>query len=133
MSRPFAGLLCLATACCGPSGGVDAGADGGRCPSVSPACDAGTSPSYRSQVEPILERSCLPCHTPGQQPYAGFDLSSYGAVDAIHQTVLEQLYICAMPNGDGGPGFALDGGSLTLSPADRLTVIDWCCSGAPDN
>jgi hypothetical protein len=117
----------------GGSGGEDGGSDAGGCPVLNPACPT-PPPSYASQVAPIIKQACLPCHTPGQQPYAApFALNTWQGVSGLHGTVVEQLYICAMPNGDGGPAFVLDGGPVLLSNADKLTVMDWCLCGAPNN
>ncbi|HUB07302.1 MAG TPA: hypothetical protein VMB50_09880 [Myxococcales bacterium] len=128
-------LLASLLAACGGGhpGGGDGGTDGGSCPNLSPTCPS-PPPSYATQVAPILERSCLPCHTPGKQPYAApTDLTNWSAVNGIHGTVLDELFVCAMPNGDGGPGFVLDGGAPTISDADKLTVMDWCLCEAPNN
>ncbi len=97
-----------------------------------PACPA-TAPSYATEVQPILAKDCLPCHTPGQQPYAGFDLSSWSGANGLRQIVEDQLYQCLMPNVRAGATFALDGGIPVLSEADREAVMDWCACGAPNN
>lgn len=127
--------LCLAAACGGPSTPPDAGG----CPVLDSAvldsgcADPSQAPSYQNQVLPIMETECLPCHTRGHTPFSGVDLSTWQGANAYHGLMLYDLDICRMPNGDGGPNFFLDGGVPPIRDADKLTIMDWCACGAPQN
>ena len=94
------------------------------CPPAAPAsCPA--APSYAKDIAPLVKRSCLPCHSPGQQA-ADRDLTSYANFVRLETTDFVQVDACLMPPADAGPDAA-------MSIADRTEMLQWFVCGAPDN
>ena len=102
---------------------LDATAASG-CPRVLPS-SCPVTPSYANDVEPIVKRSCVPCHAPGQVA-ADRNLTTYAGVNRLEATVLVQVNGCLMPPADAGPDAA-------LSTSDRTELLQWLVCGAPDN
>jgi hypothetical protein len=99
-------------------------------PNDEPSACPSPPPSYTTDVLPVLEASCLLCHTPfepdgGANPqYASpTNLTTYAQQFALKGTLLSQLLTCQMPN--------LDAGATPLDEAQRLTLMGWVICGAP--
>jgi hypothetical protein len=84
-----------------------------------PVCPAST-PHY-ADVEPILQKSCIPCH-PGPPGATQWPLTAYDDITPWADVIQDQLCENAMPPADGGIG---------IDPSDRLTILDWVQCGAP--
>jgi hypothetical protein len=85
------------------------------------ACGTAT-PSYASDVAPVLGSYCVPCHKPsGIEP--NHLLDSYAHVFGERRGVLSQLFNCAMPPSD----------EPAPSAAQIQAVLDWLVCGAPNN
>jgi len=91
--------------------------DGGDCPAASP--------SYQTDVAPIVEQKCTVCHAHG-----GIEPSPlFGSYAEIHATRLSPstmeafIYSCRMP-----PTCAPQ-----LSDAERKTMLKWFACGALNN
>jgi hypothetical protein len=94
------------------------------CPPAAPSsCPA--TPSYAESIAPLVKRSCLPCHSPGQQA-ADRDLTSYANFVRLETTDFVQVEACLMPPADAGPDAA-------MSFADRTEMLQWFVCGSPDN
>ncbi len=76
---------------------IDAGA---ACPKVLPT-GCTPSPSYQTDIAPLITSTCLPCHAAGGVA-SDRDLTTYANVERIESTVLSQIYGCLMPPADGG-------------------------------
>ncbi len=97
-------------------------ADGApTCPSDLPASCPSPTPSYQTDVEPILRSHCVGCHSPSGT--AGYYETTYAQVAAQQSAVLDQVYDCLMPPAD----------SLQLTLAQRETLLAWLVCNAPDN
>jgi hypothetical protein len=114
--------------CSGPSneGASDAGTSTGLCPSDIPALSPDGScpmptPSYQTDIVPILERDCIPCH--GPTGTAGHDETTYAEVANQAGPIFDQVSACLMPTA----------GSPQLTATERLTLLDWLVCSAPDN
>lgn len=128
-------LLAFAAACSSASPGSgtepppapDAGTKDAAAPSacspVPPSCS--TTPSYANDVEPILQRSCLTCHSPGGDA-ADRDLTTPAHIMTIESLVSNDVSQCAMPP-SGAPS------STNVSAADRATILQWLVCGGPNN
>ncbi len=114
-------LALLALSGCGSSSGGSAAG----CPlTVFTSCQAPT-PSWSRDVQPIINRSCAPCHLPGGvSAGTGHDFSTYAVVSAQRATIKGFVETCMMP---------LDGGARPLATADGDALLDWIACGAPDN
>ena len=95
------------------------------CPKALPS-SCTTTPSFARDVDPIVNRSCVPgCHQRGGTS-SDRDLTTYGGVTRLETTIMTQVNACLMPPADAGPDAA-------VSLADRTTLLEWIVCGAPDN
>jgi uncharacterized membrane protein len=113
-------LAAAAVIACSSSPNDPADAGGSTCVSA-PACPAGGAPSYKTEIQPILQAACIPCHSPGGT--AGYDESSYSDVYNQFGAILSQVAICVMPPVNGPQ----------LTDAQRVALTAWLKCGAPDN
>lgn len=99
--------------------------------------------SYKADVQPILEKHCKACHTPGQSGYvvSGFDLENYDSLmkgttygpvvlpgDPLTSALVMLIEGRAdpslkMPHGDAAP----------LTPDEIQTIRRWVEQGAKNN
>ncbi len=91
----------------------------GQCTSPPAACPT-TMPSYQTDVAPILQRDCIPCHATNT---GGKDETTWTLVSGQEEGIFVQVGNCLMP----------PTGSPQLTTADRTTLLDWLVCGAPDN
>jgi hypothetical protein len=87
---------------------------------TAPSCPAST-PDY-TDVAPIFEKSCVPCH-PGPPAAMQWPLTSYGDIAPWAGVIEDEVCENAMPPVDGG---------IAIDPSDRLTILDWVQCGAPE-
>jgi hypothetical protein len=87
---------------------------------MPPSCPAST-PHY-ADVEPILEKSCVPCH-PGPAGSPQWPLTVYGDIAPWAGVIQDEVCGNTMPPVDGGIG---------IDQSDRLTILDWVQCGAPE-
>ena len=97
------------------------GTGGGSACVSAPACPDGGVPSYKTEIAPILQQDCIPCHSPTGP--AGFDMTTYAEVYGELGSILSQVTVCQMP--------PLNGPIMT--DAERTTLTAWLRCGAPDN
>ena len=99
------------------------------CQATLPASCQMPIPSWSTQIQPIVEASCKPCHFPGGQAliqgFTVYNFSTYESFVRAPRTTMEgQLRSCAMPLPDGG-------GYEPLSTADRDLLLDWLVCDEP--
>jgi hypothetical protein len=94
------------------------------CPPAAPSSCPET-PSYAKDIAPLIERACVPCHSPGGVA-ADRDLTTYANVVRLETTNFVQINGCVMPPADAGPDAA-------LSLQDRTELLQWFVCGSPDN
>jgi hypothetical protein len=95
------------------------------CPTDDPtSCPASGAPSYANDIVPIIQTYCntSACHGPGGLS-SSFPLATYSQIEGRISTVHEQVVDCLMPRAPGSD----------LTPADRVTLIDWIVCGSPNN
>ncbi len=122
-ARPLCLAAALATgvvAACSSSSSGGAGGSASACVSAQACPDAGV-PSYQTDIVPLLQQDCIPCHSPTGE--AGFDMTTYAKVSGEAGSMLSQVTLCQMP--------PLDGPSMT--EAQRITLTAWLRCAAPDN
>lgn len=96
--------------------------DSARCElTLASSCPA-AAPSYSQDIAPILSASCTSCHGPGGQE-SQIDFTSYSGVYTKRQSILAQIYDCAMP----------PSGATALATKDAETLLTWLVCGAPNN
>jgi hypothetical protein len=127
LSRPLpyvfmaVSISAIAVAC--GSGSSGDGADAAvTCPGVSACPDSGAIPSYKTDIEPILQQTCTSCHSP-KGIASNQNLTSYAGVYSEKGPVLDQVHDCMMP-----PQNAPD-----LTAAQRVALTTWLYCGSPDN
>jgi hypothetical protein len=138
------GLLALA-ACTSPAASPeqdeDAASDASEtCPVYpkDPTCaDPKSPPSYASDIAPIIQARCSPCHFPGGIAAAAgaqYDFSVYANVDNAETAILNELATCNMPPIHGYPAFGIAPNTvLAISTVQVDTFVDWFECGAPNN
>lgn len=94
------------------------------CPQAAPSGCPDT-PSYVKDIAPLIERACVPCHSPGQVA-ADRDLTSYADLLRLETTSFVQIDGCVMPPADAGPD-----AELTLP--ERTEILQWFVCGSPNN
>ncbi len=126
-------------------------------PSDTPSACPSPEPSYQADVLPILESSCLLCHTPMLSDGGVFDGGCFadgGAGDAGYCVTIGPTYpnpqysspynfsTYQLQNQNKGIIFTQlqkclmpnqDAGAVPLDEAQRETLMDWLVCGAPDN
>ena len=117
------GLLVALLAIEACSGGAPASAG---CPANAGATCPSSPPSWKADVQPIVESRCGPCHLAGgvetKVPHP-LDYSTYDGVHANYSTMDLVVSNCLMPPGDAG----------ALTAEQSQTLLEWFACGAPDN
>jgi hypothetical protein len=93
------------------------------CPNDLPASCPSAAPSYSSDIVPLIETRCFPCHDVGGLAGPNWLLTSYDAVYARRMDVLTQVYACAMPPLDG----------VQPTSDERKALLDWLICLSPNN
>ncbi len=94
------------------------------CPPAAPSACPQT-PTYTRDIAPLVQRACLPCHSPGGVA-ADRDLTTFRNFVRLETTDFVQVSDCLMPPADAGPDAA-----MTLR--DRMELLQWFVCGSPDN
>lgn len=96
-----------------------------------PACVSGLpktcpkAPSYATDIAPLTQRTCLPCHSKGAVA-SDRDLTTYKNLTRLETTAFIQVNECLMPPADAGPDVA-------MTPAERTELLQWFVCGSPNN
>lgn len=89
-----------------------------------------TDLNYYKDVKPILNRSCLSCHSSGG--IGPFELTSYEQVKSIKSLVADAVKTKRMPPWQPGDGCQEYVGDSSLSEKEIKTIVDWVESGAKE-
>lgn len=105
-------------------GGASSSTSGGgeACPNDLPKDCPSPEPLYTSNVAPVIESRCLPCHAAGG-PAATTPLGDYADVYTRRTTVLTRVFACKMPPAD----------APALTADERATLLGWLVCGAKDD
>lgn len=119
-------LVALVAACSSGSSSPQAPSCAGV---VAPDACPMPVPSWKNQVEPLIEKYCWQCHGNGGTAQGSADLSTYAGVKKNAVSILQQVDQCLMPNfGATPPPMAYP------TIAERNTIIAWAgACMAPDN
>jgi hypothetical protein len=85
--------------------------------------------SYSTEVAPILQKSCVPCHSPGN--IGPFAMSSYEKVKSRASMLHEVLLAHRMPPWHADPHYGSFVNERTLTPEQAQTLERWVEAGAP--
>ncbi len=117
-------VVAIATAACyvsngsGSSGQSSTSSGAGNVPVTCPQ----TTPSYATDVSPLLYSYCTSCHQPnGSQ--SGKPLDTYSSVSSLSSKVSSKIADCSMP----------PNGSPQPTAAERDVILSWIACGAPNN
>lgn len=108
--------------------GTDSGP--GPCPTIQfPSTCPTPPPSWKTDVQPLVEKYCDQCHGNGSTAASQLNLSTYKDVAANRTKCWYQIYQCWMPNVDGSPP------PLAYPTAgERQTLVTWMdICNAPNN
>jgi uncharacterized membrane protein len=115
-------LAVLAAHAAGCGGSPDDSAQP-SCPNVGELSCPSTPPSFKSDVQPIIQDRCYPCHGPGGVEVASVNLTTYASTFALRSDIASQVQSCRMPE--------VDASALT---ADQITtILEWIECSAPNN
>jgi hypothetical protein len=93
------------------------------CPTMPTSCPS-PPPSWKTDVDPLIEKYCFGCHGPGGVETSKENFTTYQGVATKHIDVAFQLGDCAMPLADAGQP----------TDAERATIFVWASfCGAPNN
>jgi hypothetical protein len=94
------------------------------CPDAGyPACPS-PAPSWKAQVQAIVDTYCAPCHFNGGAGTGnGYVYSTSEGLRHGLTTALTDVHRCVMPPSPAPP----------LPPADWHTLLEWLACGAPNN
>jgi hypothetical protein len=122
-------LALVLLACSGGSSGSGGVAPPDCTDLVAPSSCPSPPPSWKGEVQGLVEAYCLQCHGNGGIAQAQANLATYDDVFMNRTRLWEAVYNCSMPNTDASPA-PLEYPTL----AQRSTIITWAdpCN-APDN
>src|ERR1041384_5451985 len=85
--------------------------------------------SYPDEVAPILQKSCVPCHTSGG--IGPFAMTSYDKVKSRADMIQEVLLTQRMPPWHADPHYGSFVNERSLTPEQAQTLEHWVEQGAP--
>lgn len=122
--------LAIVQGCSSSGGAPDPAADGGdpdvaSCAAVAADSCPTPTPSFETDVQPLVVKYCYGCHGPGGSEQGNHDFSTFRGFASEHLTVEFELRNCLMPLPDAG---------AMPSLAERETIMNWAAPcGAPNN
>lgn len=94
------------------------------------AKDIAKSPiSYVHEIAPILQKSCVPCHSPGN--IGPFAMANYEKVKGWSSTIREVLLAQRMPPWHADPHYGDFENERRLSAEQAHTLVQWIQQGSP--
>ena len=85
--------------------------------------------SYADEVAPLLQKSCVPCHSPGN--IGPFAMSSYEKVKSRSSMIEEVLLAQRMPPWHADPHYGSFVNERSLTPDQAQTLVRWVEQGSP--
>ncbi len=115
-------IAALAMAACYVSSGSSSSSSTSSCAGNVPVTCPSVTPSYATDVSPLLYTYCTSCHAPnGSQ--SGKPLDSFAAVSSLASKVESKTADCSMPPSS----------SPQPTAAERDVILSWLACGAPNN
>ena len=123
-ARQLALFLALAAAACGNSKAVE---ELVQCGPVDASTTCPSPPVTYAQIQPILEKSCVPCHDGTMKDVATMDdiwpLTTYENVAEWESLVKDVILTCTMPPADG---------DVPFTNAERSAIVQWVLCKVPE-
>jgi len=126
----FLAVLAPSLVGCSTGDAVDAGIP---CPNDIPAACPAQVPSYATDIAPLLQERCAPCHFSGGAAGPTWDLSTYSRVFMVRSAIFTQVSECLMPPVGGVADAGVEAGAPGLSESQRVTLFSWLKCNAPNN
>lgn len=96
-------------------------------------CELPLSPpkqvSYANDIAPILQRSCVHCHSAGN--IAPWEMKSYDVVKNFAPLIKEKVMTGAMPPWHADPAYGTFANDVSLKPEEASMLVQWINAGAP--
>ncbi len=117
-----ASIAVAAVACYVAPGGSQGQSSTSSCAGNVPTTCTQTTPSYATDVSPLLYQYCTSCHQPGGSQ-SGKPLDTWANVSNLSSKVESKVADCSMPPSS----------SPQPTAADRDVILSWIACGAPNN
>lgn len=99
-------------------------------PAVAPSYQSAQTPTFNSDVAPILYRRCVSCHRPGE---AGpMSLLTFAEARPWARAIKTKVLARDMPPWNADPGAVQFRNARVLSPMEVETLVEWVDAGAPE-
>ena len=85
--------------------------------------------SYVNEVAPILQKSCVPCHSPGN--IGPFAMPNYEKIKGRSSSIREVLLAQRMPPWHADPHYGTFANERSLSAEQAHTLVQWIQQGSP--
>lgn len=130
MSRSLVRLL-LAHAAAFAAVGFMAACGGGSsddstqasCPKVGSVTCPTPQPSFKTDIQPLIEKRCYPCHGPGGIEVSQHNFTNYNDISADIGDIATQIGTCMMPEPDAAP----------LTAEELTEFLQWIECNSPNN
>src|SRR5262245_65496286 len=87
------------------------------------------APTYSKDVAPITQKNCQVCHRPGE---AGpFPMLNYKQIRPWAQAMKVAVESGKMPPWFADPRYGSFSNAMSLTPAEKETLLKWADTGAP--
>jgi hypothetical protein len=115
-------VLAFGLGACGNSRAIEELVQCGTVDASSAACpaDGGAGGLTYAQVEPLIVKSCVPCHD-GMMTDV-WPLTDYGDIAAWASSIKNSILDCSMPPADGG---------VPITNAERSALVQWVLCKTP--
>jgi hypothetical protein len=122
--RVFLAVLAVGASFAGPLVACgDQASHANSCPNdVPPSCPS-PEPSWKDQVQAIVDTRCNGCHGDGGIEQSVFNFATYDGVRLHYTAMLGRLSLCQMPPAD----------AAAPTPAERQALLGWLVCRAPNN
>src|SRR5712671_491194 len=88
------------------------------------------APTFSKDVAPILYKSCVSCHRPGEA--APMALRTYTEVRPWAKAIKQQVATRTMPPWHADPGIDKFSNDRRLTDAEVATIVKWVDAGVPE-
>jgi hypothetical protein len=88
------------------------------------------TPTYRHDIQPILEKNCVACHSPGR--VAPMSFATYEDARPWARQMKAMVTGKKMPPGIVEKHYGLFGDDGSLNQAEIEAIVQWADAGAPE-
>jgi mono/diheme cytochrome c family protein len=97
---------------------------------ASVAVAADSTPTYNRDVQPILQKNCVACHSPGK--VAPMSFATYESTRPWVRQIRDMVTQRKMPPGVVERHYGLFGNDGSISQNEIDTIVRWVDAGAPE-